>query len=70
MNPYKWLWSKLGGRPWTFISRDIWHQLEYVPIVGLFIGGYYFGKLGGDLLSAFIIFTIGYIAGNFFWGRI
>jgi hypothetical protein len=19
---YKWLWSRIGGRPWTFIIRD------------------------------------------------
>lgn len=68
MNIYKALWSKIGGRPWTFISRDVWHQLEYVPIVLLFAGGYYFGRTGGELLPVLIIFTIGYIMGHFFWG--
>ena len=70
MNPYKRLWTLIGGRPWTYISRDVWHQAEYVPIVLLFAGGYYFCKTGGDLLSTLIIFTIGYIFGHFFWGRI
>jgi len=68
-NLYKKLWSLVGGRPWTFISRDAWHKIEYVPIVLLFIGGYYFCKFGGDLLTTWIIFTIGYIFGHFFWGK-
>ncbi len=69
-NIYKKLWSLILGRPWTFASRDIWHQFEYIPIVALFVGGYYFGKYGGDLLSTLIIFTIGYILGHFFWGKV
>jgi len=69
MNLYKELWSRIGGRPWTFISRDVWHKFEYVPIVLLFVGGYYFGRFEGNLLEVFIVFTIGYIFGHFFWGR-
>ena len=69
-NLYKKLWVLLGKRPWTFISRDIWHQFEYVPIVILFAGGYYYATYGGDLLDLLIKFTIGYILGHFFWGRI
>ncbi len=71
MNLYKELWSRIGGRPWTFISRDVWHQIEYVPIVVLLMVGFALGRSltwweFGQLLIAF---TIGYILGHFFWGR-
>lgn len=70
MNIYKWLWSKIGGRPWTYITRDIWHNLEYLPIFFIFTAGYLLGKYTGwmTLLVVFIAFTIGYIFGHFFWG--
>ena len=35
MNPYRWLWSKIGGRMWTYIMRDFAHQN---PMLVLFIG--------------------------------
>ena len=28
-NPYRKLWSLIGGRKWTFIIRDVWHQAAY-----------------------------------------
>ena len=30
---YRSLWSKLGGRPWTYIIRDTWHNLQSLAIV-------------------------------------
>jgi len=69
MNLYKILWSRLGGRPWTFILRDLWHHFEWLWIIGLLVGGYLIGKNGLDHLLGWVIaFTIGYVAGHLFWG--
>jgi len=70
MNIYKWLWSKIGGRPWTYIIRDIWNEAEWlIQLIWFGIGvscGVYFGwKLA---LIAWGIYTFGYISGHLFWG--
>ena len=69
-NPYKWLWSRIGGRPWTFIWRDIYHQAEYIiqllwfmTGVGVYIWLGWFG-----VLLWFLFYTYGYINGHFHWG--
>lgn len=67
---YKWLWSKIGGRPWTYIYRDIWHKYEWFPqMQWLFTGAiaYWLGGWKG-LLVAVALYTYGYINGHFFWG--
>jgi len=68
---YKKLWSVIGGRPWTFITRDIWHQFEYIMQVAWFfigIGVYiWIGWFGVLLFITF--YTFGYINGHFFWGK-
>jgi len=68
---YKSLWSRVGGRPWTYISRDVWHKYELIPIVviGLISGvcAHFFGlKM---LLIGLGIISVGYVLGHFFWGR-
>jgi hypothetical protein len=30
INPYKWLWSRIRGLPWTYIIRDFYH---YHPVI-------------------------------------
>ena len=73
MDLYRELWSRLGGRPWTYIARDVYHKLEYFVLVGLLASGYSIGMNGlvswkwfGVLVTAY---TIGYIHGHFFWGK-
>jgi len=70
-NPYKWLWSRIGGRPWTYISRDVYHKVEYLILVSIFIGGFAVGVSGliswKWLLVIMAAYTIGYIHGHFFW---
>lgn len=72
MDIYRLFWSRLGGRPWTFIARDVYHRLEYFVLVSLFLGGYAVGKSGLVVWKWFLIilaaYTIGYIHGHFFWG--
>ncbi len=73
MDFYKALWSKIGGRPWTYIARDIYHKVEYLWLVGLFIGGFAVGYSGLASWKWFLVimaaYTIGYIHGHFFWGK-
>ncbi len=70
MDYYRLLWAHLGGRPWTYILRDLWHRYEWLWIIGLLLGGYSFGKHSFDhLLGWLIAFTIGYVAGHLFWGK-
>lgn len=70
MNWYKWLWGKIGGRPWTYILRDAWHRLEGLWIIGLIACGAVAAHFCGlpDVLKALLIFAFGYIAGHLFWG--
>ncbi len=70
MDFYRILWSRLGGRPWTYILRDLWHRFEWLWIIGLLLGGYFIGRDGWDhLLGWLIAFNLGYVAGHLFWGR-
>ena len=69
---YKWWWSKFGGRPWTYIARDFYHQAEYGVLVGLFFFGYAVGMGGMVSWKWFAVlvgaYTLGFIHGHFFWG--
>lgn len=70
---YKFLWKRIGGRPWTYISRDFYHQFEYAVLVGLVAGGFWLGKSGQISWNWFLViiavYTVGYIHGHFFWGK-
>ncbi len=70
MNLYKWLWSRIGGRPWTYILRDTWHKYEWFWIVSLvwigFLAGHYIGF--AEFLKLLGGFTLGYVVGHLFWG--
>lgn len=70
MDWYKELWSRIGGRPWTFIYRDIWHKYEWFPqMQWLFTGAVAYLFLGWKgLLFSIAVYTYGYINGHFFWG--
>ncbi len=68
---YKWWWQRLGGRPWTFILRDLWHKFEFIWIVGLISLGVWMGhhfdwKIVLEILG---IFALGYLLGHLFWGK-
>lgn len=71
-NPYKWgLWNWIGGRPWTYILRDIWHKCEFVWIIGLIAIGVFLGHHFDWIIVLEIlgIFTIGFVSGHLFWGK-
>ena len=70
MNLYKMLWSRIGGRPWTYIWRDIYHEYEWVIYLKWLVTGIIVTHfLGWQIaLIAFAVFTYGYIHGHFGWG--
>ncbi len=66
---YKTLWSKVGGRPWTYIIRDTWHMLEGIWIMGLIAVGAVLGHWLWHLIFwILLVFAFGYIFGHLFWG--
>lgn len=45
---YKWLWTHIGGRPWTYIIRDSYHNhpiiwLGVAVSLGILLGHLFFG---------------------------
>ena len=70
MNLYKWLYSRIGGRPWTFIIRDFYHKFEFFWIVGLVGLGVCLGHNYNwrSVLIGWLIFSLGYLTGHLFWG--
>ncbi len=70
MDWYKWMWTHIGGRPWTYILRDVWDNCEFVWIVGLVVLGVWLGKHADWMLVLIIwgAWAVGYIMGHLFWG--
>ncbi len=68
---YKKLWSLIGGRPWTFIIRDLWHKAEFIWIIGLVALGVWIGHHFDweAVLKGMGIFTVGFTFGHFFWAK-
>lgn len=64
------MWTKIGGRPWTFILRDTWHRFEGLWLIGLVAAGAALGHwFWGQILWILLVFALGYIAGHLFWGN-
>jgi len=68
---YEALWSRIGGRPWTYIIRDWWVDYEFFWIVGLVSLGIWLGHIftWQAVLKGWLIFSVGYIGGHLFWGK-
>jgi len=68
---YQWLWTKIGGRPWTDIIQDTWHKLEGIWILCLVAVGAILGHYLGLITTIEIlgVFCVGYIFGHLFWGK-
>ena len=67
---YKMLWSRIGGRPWTYILRDLWDDTEFLWIVTLVSLGIWLGHTFSfdTVIKGWLIFSLGYLAGHLFWG--
>jgi len=46
---YEVVWSRIGGRPWTYIIRDSYHKRPVLWIVGFLIGGTVVGTILGHI---------------------
>ena len=67
---YRALWSIIGGRPWSYILRDIWHKYEGLCIIVLVAIGAMLGQWLWQLVFwLLLVFALGYIAGHLFWGK-
>ena len=57
---YHALWSRIGGRPWTYMLRDTWHKFEGLWIIGLVAVGAVLGRcLWGLVFWLLAVFAIG-----------
>ncbi len=67
---YRWLWSHIGGRMWTYIIRDSYHDAPLLWLIGLLSAGALLGNHYGMLLllKVLCIFLVGTLAGHLFWG--
>jgi hypothetical protein len=67
---YRQLWSRLGGRPWTYIMRDIYHEFEWLVQTVFFTIGAAAGHFlpWWALVAAWALYTAGYVSGHLFWG--
>lgn len=70
VNIYKWLWSRIGGRPWTYIIRDARQKYPTPWMLGVMALSAYVGHSlwGKELLIAFAILLIGILWGHLWWG--
>ena len=70
-DPYKKLYSLIGGRPWTFIWRDLYHGAPYVIQLLWFNIGLWVGINFGWQFAYIIwgVYTFGFIEGHFHWGK-
>ena len=67
---YKWLWSRVGGRPWTYILRDTYHKFEVLWLIGLVAVGAVLGHwFWSYIFWILLTFAVGYIGGHLFWGK-
>ena len=69
MNPYKWIYTRIGGRPWTYILRDFYHKFEYLIIIGFFSIGYFIRPYL-TLREFYLVTGVGtfcFILGHLFW---
>lgn len=67
---YKWWWTRIGGRKWTYIMRDFYHKFEYIVILGFFTLGYFLRP--HFTLREFLIMVIAgsicFLLGHLYWG--
>jgi len=68
---YKWWWSRIGGRPWTFMMRDFYHKFEYLVIILCFTMGYFIHPYLTFREFCLItgVGTACFLLGHLFWGK-
>lgn len=72
---YEMLWTRIGGRPWTFIWQDVWHKYEFIPQSVFFWLGVLIAWLSGidigftKIMIIFLAYGWGYLNGHFHFGK-
>ena len=65
---YKKLWSKIGGRPWTYITRDVDREWPLLfPMVFLGIGIFIVKVFKNNWKWIVLAIIVGSIIGHIFW---
>jgi len=62
---YIWLFTKIGGRPWTWIVRD--YQKKNPLLVMLIFLGLGIGLAATGQWWALALFFLGVVIGHFWW---
>jgi len=67
---YKWLWSRIGGRQWTYIIRDIRQRRPTQWMLGIMVVSATIGHFFWSwwLLVAFGVLLLGILWGHLWWG--
>jgi len=42
---YEWLYTRIGGRPWSYIARDSFKKYPIFWILGFLVGGVVLGHI-------------------------
>lgn len=69
-NSYRWWWSRIGNRKWTYIIRDARQKYPTPWMLGVMVIsatiGHYLG--GWYLFFVFIGLLVGILWGHLWWG--
>jgi len=57
---YRKIWTKIGRRPWTWITKDSWHKYSFIWFVVLLITS---GSIGANWKAILIFISTHF----FFW---
>jgi hypothetical protein len=74
---YRKLWTRIGGRPWTYIMRDIWYKYEFIGQALWFWTGVgviclvWYSHLPFWVIpvSFFVVYGYGYLNGHLYFGK-
>lgn len=64
INLYRWLWTRIGGRPWTYIIRDFVHGNPWLFVLVALFTLLWFLHLRHEILCI----MVGFLLGHLFWG--
>jgi len=66
--PYKFLWCRIGGKPWTHIIRDAQRALPLPFLLAFLSTGIWVGiKLKEHWIYIVLGLVVGILVGHLFW---
>ncbi len=63
-NWYIWLWTRIGGRPWTYIIRDFCHENPLLLILTGLTAVLWLLRIHHEIFWV----LLGVLLGHLFWG--